>query len=519
MVPPPCGTAATGCDTELVECPVSTEDDLRECLRKDKAQRIMAKTKFEVTGSEPLEIAQDCTKIEGPAKIEIDAELRQQGPDSSEKVGLLISGNGVKVSGIEVHGAAGPGVKVTGELSELDAVEAYENGIGIELGLSATGAKIGSLTNDQIGSRSFVYSNRGSGLVVLAPNATVANLWSGTKPGSNSIADGNDGNGSEIDGDAVGATVGLYDRDADDECDIDGCQKNRGRGRVVASGNHLNGIAVYASSVAIANVHAGLDFEGEKKISNTLSGVYIYREAKDCRVGWGTDSINGRVVLSGNTQSGLESFGPRTMVANLLAGLSARPHGSENSEKRWTQIPNEEVGVELDISAVESYVGDPDMHDAGRVVLTGNRFAGLFSSAPETVIGNVVIGLDPKGEDQVYNEINDKLVGKNGDSAQVQVGSASSICRETSLPMFCALKYRRRANLILHLGSAMQCASFTLGSVDQGRRASYGKRRKGQPLGSARERERWPIDLIRPPPGRVGHVRAGVCHGKLLHRD
>ena len=288
-------------------------------------------------------------------------------PGVAEADGIVVGGAQCVIQGLDVRSFPRVGVFVAAAGCSLGGVWANHNGVdGIYLDNSATGTAVGD-TASELG-RVVASGNGEYGVLVYAPSCSISNVYAGTdatgaKAVPNTrygIAVGTSATGTAVgDGstalgrvvasgngetaflsmhhscrisnvyagtDATGATAVpntldgiVIDTSATGTAVGD---SSTALGRVVASGNGQNGVIVHAHSCSISNVYAGTDATGAKAVPNTLDGIQVDTSATGTAVGDSSTAL-GRVVASGNGDSGVLVLGPNCSISNVYAGTDA----------------------------------------------------------------------------------------------------------------------------------------------------------------------------------------------------
>jgi serine/threonine protein kinase len=106
------------------------------------------------------------------------------------------------------------------------------------------------------------------------------------------------------------------------ECAI-GSRTGDESGRVVASGNAQCGIYITstATGTTLTNVFAGVDNSGIITVPNGFDGIRV--DASKCTIGSATGGEYGRVVASGNFLNGVDIHGLETVLQHCIIGLDA----------------------------------------------------------------------------------------------------------------------------------------------------------------------------------------------------
>jgi gliding motility-associated-like protein len=235
---------------------------------------------------------------------------------------------------------------------------------------SGTGVLINNSDDTQIGDlvyKNCISTNSLGGIEVInSPNTIVINNNIGTD--INGIwALGNTGFGIAVQLGSTGTQIG---------------QAIAGAGNVISANTY--GIEIYSSDINVLNNTIGLNPAGDLALANS-TGIRVNDLVTNINIGDGT--LNGRNVISGNSNSGIEVKGQTTILGNYI-GLS-----SDGTQ----EIGNNGNGIYI-WAGDATEIGDGTL--AGANIISGNGSNGVLISGATT--GNAVhynfIGTTPSND-------------------------------------------------------------------------------------------------------------------------
>lgn len=329
--------------------------------------------------------------------------------------------------GVHIAGSGADGNTVAGNLIGTnysgDDLGNVQNGIAVWNGaknnrIGSTGSHSGAANE-----RNLIVNSGWSG-VVLADPGTTGNVVAGNHIGADKtgkIAQANGDAGVLIFAGAQSNTIGTNGDGVGDSLE-----------RNIISGNVGLGVGIFNSGTylnVVAGNYIGTDITGAATLANGYSGISIWNQAKNNRIGTngdGAGDLAERNIISGNRENGVAISGSGTN-ANVVAGnfIGTEVNGI-------LKLPNGYSGVAISGQAQSNRIGTGGTasNAAGeRNLISGNADRGVTISGTGTnqniVAGNLIgsdvsgaLALGNTGEGvAIFSGAQGNRIGTNGDGS------------------------------------------------------------------------------------------------------